>query len=206
MKAWFLRGIPALAGAVALLGSVVAVAAPGAAAAEDIRDIRPLIPIPAWWQGLGLPLAVAAVLVAVVAAYLALRRHGRSELTAEQRAQAALTEAEALARAGRCHEWAELVAVTLRNALAARVGSDVCPRTTGELAAIDWSARPDGALVDSERLLDLLWVCDLTRFALGRLDPESLLASTRSARAWVTHLFKMPEAPEPIPAAVEATP
>jgi hypothetical protein len=196
----------ALAGAAALVAPVAALGAPSAPAADDIRDIRPLISIPPWWHGLALPLAVAAALLILLAVYRALRRHRRRELSPEERAQAALTEAETLARAGRCHEWAELVALTLRTALAARVGGDLCPRTTGELAALDWSARPDGARVDPERLLDLLWICDLTRFALGRLEPESLLESTRSARAWVTHLFDTREGPGPLPAPAEATP
>jgi hypothetical protein len=205
MKTSFARMVPALAAAVTLSRSLAAFVAPGTPASDDIRDIRPLIPIPPWWHGLGLPLAIAALLVVLVLTYVAVRRR-KTELTPEQRAQAALGEAEALARAGRCREWAELVASTLRHALAARVGADVVPRTTSELAAIEWSARPDGALVDPQRLLDLLWTCDLTRFALGRLDPDSLLASTRSARLWVTHLFEVREVPAPTATAAEVTP
>jgi hypothetical protein len=206
MKPHGVPGLSALAGATVLLVSGAALAAPGSATGDDIRDIRPLIPIPPWWQGLALPLGLAVALAAGLVVYLLFRRHGRRELGPEERAQAALSEAETLARAGRCHEWAELVALTLRNALAARLGDDLCPRTTSELAAVDWSARPHGAVVDAERLLDLLRICDLSRFALGRLDRESLLESTRRARAWVTHLFEPNAVPQPSPAVVEAMP
>jgi hypothetical protein len=121
------------------------------------------------------------------------RRRSQRALTPEQRALQALTEAEALARGGQCREWAEIVAQTLRQALATRLGQDACPETTSELAAVDWSKLPQGTTVDAARLVELLSTCDLTRFALGRLDPSALLVETQSARDWITQLFATPE-------------
>jgi hypothetical protein len=114
-------------------------------------------------------------------------------LTPEQQAQEALARAEALARDGQCREWADVVAQTLRAALAARLGHDACPETTSELAALEWATVARGTAVDAPRLVELLSTCDLTRFALGRLDPSALLVETQSARDWVKGLFE----PEP---------
>jgi hypothetical protein len=166
---------------------------PAPPAAEDIRDIRPLISIPPWWYWLAAGVAAAMIVALVFGAIRYWRHRSRRALTPEQRAQQALAEAEALARAGQCREWAEIVAHTLRLALATRLGHDACPETTSELAAVDWSKLPQGATVDASRLVELLTTCDLTRFALGRLDPSALLVETQSARDWITRLFATPE-------------
>jgi hypothetical protein len=143
-------------------------------------------------------------LAAVFAVIRYWRRRSRRPLTPEQRALEALNEAERLARAGQCREWADAVAETLRGALATRLGQEACPETTSELAAVDWPKLPLGATVDGPRLVALMTTCDLTRFALGRLDPSALLAETQAARAWITRLFATPE-PQP-PAAVDVAP
>jgi len=162
---------------------------------EDIRDIRPLILIPLWWYWLAVGLVAAVVLAAVVVAYRLWRRRSARPLTPEQRARVALAKAESLAREGRCREWADVVAETLRTALSARLGHDARPQTTSELASVAWIQPPLDVAVDVPRLLELLSSCDLTRFAMGRLDANSLVASTDAAREWVTRLF----APEPSP-------
>ena len=59
-----------------------------------------------------------------------------------ERARQALAAAEAHARAGRSREWAEIVAETLRGALAARLGTDVLPQTTAELSQAPWAQPP----------------------------------------------------------------
>lgn len=182
--------------------SVVANAAPETA--DDIRDIRPLILIPPWWYWLAAAIGAAVVLALVGAGVRYWRRRSRRPLTPEESAREALGRAEALARAGQCREWAELVAQTLRSALAARLGSDTCPQTTSELAATDWAQTPQGATVDGLGLVALLETCDLTRFALGRLDISALLASTASAEEWVTRLFAAPPTAASTPAPATA--
>ncbi len=165
------------------------------ASGEDIRDIRPLILIPPWWHSMVIAIAVTLALAAAFVAYRWWRRRWAKPLTPEQQALAALRRAESLAREGRSREWAEVVAQTLRASLSARLGQDACPQTTSELARAPWLTAPYDAVVDAPRLLDLLSVCDLTRFAMARLDADSLVASTETARAWITRLFAPPSAP-----------
>jgi hypothetical protein len=186
--------------------AMLAHAAP--AQADDIRDIRPLILIPPWWYWLAASAAAALIIALVFAAIRYWRRRSERALTPAQHAQRALLQAQTLARNGQCREWAELVATTLRAALAARLGHDACPETTNELAALDWEKVPNGSTVDSKRLVELLSTCDLTRFALGRLDPAALLDETEAARAWITRLFTdpKPSITQPASNAVEATP
>ncbi len=181
----------------ALAQPVAAAASPtaGAAPAEDIRDIRALILILPWWYWLAAGVAATLILAVAFAGVRYWRRSRTRALTPEQRALRALNEAEALARAGHCHEWADAVAHTLRTALATRLEREACPETTSELAAIDWSMLRHGSSIDAPQLVELLSTCDLTRFALGRLDPSALLAETQRARAWITQLFATPESP-----------
>jgi hypothetical protein len=173
-----------------------AFAAPSFAApkpADDIRDIRPLIAIPPWWYW-----ALAAIAAALLAGLIFgcvryLRERARRALTPAQQAARALDRAAELARVGKCREWAELVSVTLRGALAAQLEREVHPDTTSELAAVDWAALARGSAVDVPTLLELLSTCDLTRFALGRLEASALLAETERARSFVSRLFAPPE-------------
>jgi hypothetical protein len=170
-----------------------ATSAAAPAVGDDIHDIRPLILIPSWWHWTVLAIAVGLALAAAAAAFRLWRRRSAQPLRPEQKARRALDRAEALAREGRSREWAEIVAPTLRAALSARIGQDACPQTTTELAAAPWLAPPHDVLVDAPRLLDLLSACDLTRFALARLDADSLVASTATARDWITRLFAAPD-------------
>jgi hypothetical protein len=179
-------------GAGILVTALSTTALAAVAPTEDIRDIRPLILIPPWWHWAAIGLVVGLVVAALIVAYRLWRRRTARHLTPEEQAKQALTAAEAFARQGRCREWADVVAPALRTALAARLHQDVCPQTTAELAIAPWMAPPNDKNVDSPRLLDLLSTCDLTRFAMGRLDANSLLASTESARDWVTRLFAVP--------------
>jgi hypothetical protein len=156
---------------------------------QDIRDIRPLILIPAWWHTLAIGLGVILALAAAAALYRWWRRRSARPLTPEEQAQKALAKAESLAREGRSREWADIVAQTLRTALSIRLGHDACPQTTSELAAAAWVQPPHDATVDTPRLFELLSTCDLTRFAMARLDTPSLLASTEVAREWIARLF-----------------
>jgi hypothetical protein len=160
---------------------------------EDIRDIGPLILIPPLWHWVAVGLVAGLVLASLSVAYRLWRRRSTRPLTPEWQARQSLAMAESLARQGRCREWADVVAPALRTALASRLGQDFCPQTTAELAAVEWMQPPNDASVDRPRLLDLLSTCDLTRFARGRLDSNSLLASTDSAREWVTRLFAVPD-------------
>ncbi len=186
---------PMLASAV---WSALASAAP-ATPVDDIRDIRPLISIPPGFHWLIAGLAAALVVALGYAGVRSYRRRSRRPLSAQQRARLGLAKAEALARTGECHEWGEVVAETLRTALAARLGQAACPETTSELAARDWSKLPEVASVDSTRLVELLSTCDLTRFALGRLEPSALLHATESARAFIERLFAPVAAPASAP-------
>jgi hypothetical protein len=189
--------IRSLAAWTAGLGAMAWAATAGAAppAPEDIRDIRPLILIPLWWYWLAIGIGAALALTAVAVGYRLWRRRSARPPTPEEQARRALAKAESLAREGRAGEWADVVAQTLRTALSARLGQDARPQTTRELASVAWLQPPLDVVVDAPRLVELLSSCDLTRFAMARLDAESLLASTEAAREWVAHLF----APEPSP-------
>jgi hypothetical protein len=177
-----------------------ALAAP-AAAADDIRDIRGPLAIPEWSRW---PLAIAICGLAALAVVLVVRwwraRRMRS-MTPYERALAALRVAETHAREGRSHEWADVVAETLRGALSVRLGSEVLPKTTSELARTAWAhwtyqgpvererAAPAPALLDAPHLIELLEVCDLARFAMASLDTRALLEWTAFARDALEHLF-----------------
>lgn len=192
----------------ALVWPVLAAAVPAVAREDDIRDIRPLISIPPWWYWLAAGSAVALILALIFLLIRHWRRRSQRALTPQQRALKRLTEAEALARVGHCKEWANVVAHTLRDALASRLEREALPETTGELHALDWQTLPRGQTVDAPRLVELLLTCDLTRFALGRLDASALLAETERARDFVERLFAEPETPtspaSPAPLAVQA--
>lgn len=182
--------------------SLLSSLAPVAPLAEDIRDIHAPLAIAEWWRW---PLAIALGAIAALAVVLVVRwvqRRRRRPLTPHDRARLALEAAAKLARDGRSREWAELVAETVRAALATRLGADVLPQTTSELARTWSSATADQApLVDAPRILELLVTCDLARFARASLDDQALLAQTAIARALVEHLFA-PLSSTPQPAAV----
>ena len=159
---------------------------------EDIRDIRGLIPIPPWWHW---PLAVALAALAVLAVVLLVRwwrsRSARA-LTPLERALQALAAAEQQAREDHSHAWADIVAETIRGALATRLGTDVLPQTTAELSKASWTQPPLAEELSAPRVLDLLETCDLARFAKASLDTNALLASTETARELVGRLFAPP--------------
>lgn len=157
--------------------------------AEDIRDIRPVMEIPEWWRW---PLAVAVAALAAFAGVMLLRywrRRRARALTPLQRALAALRTAEAHARAGRSREWADIVADTVRDALAARLGAEVLPQNTSELAV---AAPAGGALPPWPSIIGLLEACDLTRFAQATLVEDALLANTALAHDLVAQLHAPP--------------
>lgn len=171
---------------------------------DDIRDIRPLLAIPPIWPWALVGALTLGLVVLLVLGVRAWRKRARKPLTPEEQATAALARAEALARAGQCHEWGEVVAATLRSALASRLGQAACPQTTSELAKFDWARVQKTAAVDVNALIALLSTCDLTRFALARLEPNALLSETQAARDWVGRLFAPPR-PDVSPTA-EAAP
>ena len=190
----------------------LAIASP--TAADDIRDIRAPLPIPSWWHW---PLAVLAVTaIVLLSRYWYKRRH--RPLTLLEHAQQALELAEKLAKAGRSHDWAELVAPTMRGALAVRIGESVLPQTTNELAKAYWAKSPSDAEVNTARELDtrylpeapqllaLLEICDLARFAQANLGADELLAATASARALVESLLSPRAHPVSEPAVQTAPP
>jgi hypothetical protein len=181
-----------------MLGAWSSWAAAAPARADDIRDIRPLISIPPWWYFLAAALAATLILALIFAGIRYYRRRVRRPLTPEQIALLALDRAEAIARDGKCREWADLVAETLRGALAARLEREAFAETTSELASLDWSQVPRADVIDIPMLIELLSICDLTRFALGKLEPSALLAKTGAARAWISRLFAEPKRKEPV--------
>lgn len=165
------------------------------AAGEDIRDIRAPIAIPEWWRW---PLAIALSALAALAVILVVRwwrKRNARPLTPHERALAALRVAETLAREGRSHEWADVVAETLRASLSARLGGEVLPKTTSELA------QTPALHAGAPRLIELLQVCDLARFAMGHLASPALLQWTVFAREAVDHLFAPVAPPAAAPAA-----
>lgn len=187
------------------LASSFALAAP---LQEDIRDIRGPIPIPPWWRW---PLAIA-VAAALAFAVILLVRWWRAQsaraLTPLELARQALELAEVHARAGRSHPWADIVADTVRGALARRLGTGVLPLTTAELALEKWAEPPLREELDASSVLDLLEACDLARFAKASLEPAALLTFTGRAHEVVERLFAPPPrvATHPTPQAELVTP
>jgi hypothetical protein len=180
-----------------MLGAPLALAAP--AAAEDIRDIRDPLAIPAWWHW---PLAVAVAGLAAFAVVAALRYRQRRRARAAtplERARQALLAAEAHARAGRTRACADLLADTLRAALVARLGTDVLRQTTAELAAASRTETGLAEDVDVHWVVALLETCDLARFARGRLEPNVLVAAIGLSRELVERLFVPPAQPRTAP-------
>jgi hypothetical protein len=182
------KHITGLGSALALGAFALSVVASTPAPSEDIRDIRPLILIPPWWYWAAAAAAATLVVVGCILGYREWRRRTLRPVTPEERALETLAQAELLAREGRCREWADVVARAVRTALAARLRKESCPETTDELASLEWST-VSGAPIDAPRLVGILSACDLARFALARLERESLLSSTEAAREWVTGLF-----------------
>ncbi|HEX4337247.1 MAG TPA: hypothetical protein VH062_15120 [Polyangiaceae bacterium] len=187
------KHIPGVGAALAVAAFALSAAAGAPAPSEDIRDIRPLILIPPWWYWAAAAAAATVVVVGCILGYREWRRRTRRPLTAEEQALESLAQAELLAREGRCREWADVVARAVRTALAARLRKESCPETTEELASLEWST-VGGAPIDASLLVGILSTCDLARFALARLERDSLLTSTESAREWVTGLFAVPAA------------
>jgi hypothetical protein len=196
------------AATISLLASV-AMAAPAAAtaAAEDIRDIRGPLAIAPWWRW---PLVAVVAVLALAALAFAVRAWRARKLrawTPLDRARQALTEAEEHAREGHCREWAELVAETTRTALAVKLGAQILPHTTPELAvALQARGGAETAIggEDVVELLTLLASCDLARFAKARLDATALVAATATARALVERLYA-PVSKTPSPALAAST-
>ena len=111
-----------------------------------------------------------------------------------ERARQALAAAEAHARGGRAHEWADIVAETLRGALAARLGADVLPQTTAELCrGAVGASRPLADELDARRASSSFSRPVTSR---GSRRPASTRprssASTATARELVERLFAPP--------------
>lgn len=160
-------------------------------AAEDIRDIRGPIAIPIWWHW---PLAIGVATVLATGIVLAVRwwQRRRPTLSAVELARQALERALAEAQAGRAHAWAEIVAVTVRGALASRVGPAILPQTTTEMATADWTKPPMDLVLDTTHILEILETCDVARFAKASFDPNALIASTAVARDVTERLYAPP--------------
>ncbi len=205
--------------------SIMPLASAAPPVVEDIRDIRAPLPIPPWWHW---PLAIGLGVFAVTAIVLLLRylyKRRHRPLTLFERAQQTLDSAERLAKMGRSHDWAELVAPTMRGALAVRIGESVLPQTTNELAKAYWAKAPADTEVNTARDLDtrylpeaphllaLLEICDLARFAQANLGADELLAATASARDLVgrflsprARLAPAPALPATAPSDIEPIP
>jgi hypothetical protein len=188
--------VSAWAALVTLAGtSAMALAAP--TADGDIRDIRGPVPIPPWWRW---PLAALAGAVAIgilVVLFRRWREHARRPLSPLERARKALEAAEALARAGDFRACAEILAETLRAALAVRLGAGVLPQTTAELRHGPWTKPPLSLEIEADTILALLETCDLARFARAKLDSNALLEATAMARALTERLHAPPPPPRP---------
>ncbi len=185
--------------------AVASTASAAPTAPEDIRDIRGPIVIPVWWHW---PLLIAALLLSAMAAASAIRwwRRRHVELSPIERARQALARASAEAEAGRSHEWAEIVATTLRGALAARLGSAILPQTTSELSAAEWTRPPLALELDAPGVLALLEACDVARFARGSLDVAALVAFTAAARTATERLFASRHKTSTTPTAATVSP
>jgi hypothetical protein len=172
-------------------------------ATQDIRDIAGPIAIPIWWHW---PLAIATAAILSLGIILAIRwwRKRAHVLTPLEKAMRALGIAETHAREGRSHAWADVVAETIRGALAARLGVEILPQTTAELAKGAWTAPPLSEQLDAKTILELLEACDLARFAKASLDAKALLAATESARALTTNLYTPPKPKSPKPSKTSA--
>lgn len=187
------RGAAAVAFVVVSAASALALASP--LPPGDIRDIRGPIAIPPWWRW---PLAVTLAALAALGVVLLVRwwrARSARPLSPLERARRALEVAEAHAREGRSHEWADIVAATTRGALALRLGADILPQTTAELWKAGWAQPPLSDEVDAAHVLQLLETCDLARFAKARLEARDLLASTALARECTERLFAPPPTP-----------
>lgn len=181
----------------ASLATLALAASSFAAPAEDIRGVRPPLVIPPWWR---VPLIAGLITLAIVLVALAARalwRRWHRPETPLEKALRALSEAEAYAKGGDTRAWADTLAETLRASLAVRLGAEILPRTTSELAKAPWASwvRDGGdvppandpvRLPQAAALLALLDVCDLARFAKASIDSDALVAFTARARELVT--------------------
>ena len=151
-------------------------------------------------------MALAALAALAVIAALRYWRRRRARLaTPLERARRALLVAEAHARAGRCRACVDVLADTLRAALAAHLGVEVLPGTTSELSELSRTRLRLAGDLDVPRIIALLETCDLARFARGRLAPDALLAITDVARELVRTLFAPQVLPKAAPPRAEVT-
>jgi hypothetical protein len=179
-----------LVAAIALLLSGAALAqAPsppsGAAAVDDIRDIRgPKPTAPGWW----VPLLLAGGVAGVGAGCAALAWHRRrrySERSPQEIALARLEAARVLIQEGNSREYSiELSSIT-RQYIEDAFGIVATHLTTDEYLR-HFANAPDTVLIDSQkRLGEFLQACDLAKFGGWNLTAAGMLKMLESARHFI---------------------
>jgi hypothetical protein len=162
---------------------VIAMLAPVAAAAGDIRDIRgPIVPPPshAWWPYL--VLVAAAVIVAIVVRAIVRRR--RKPLSPDAEAIRALESARELIERGDPQAFGSRVSDAVRTYVERAFDVHAPRRTTDELLA---DLMTDDSPVASHRaaLGVFLEFCDLAKYARWSLSQTAMTGMLDSAEAFV---------------------
>ena len=154
------------------------------------------IPAP-WWHGRSRialaiwpdPGGIGCSIRRAWSALAATLGRGRSSTPEERARQALARGGGARARRARSRVGGRRRRDTSRRARGAPRTRRRARRRRAELPPAPGCRLPRGRAVDAPRLLELLATCDLTRFAMARLDADSLLASTQAARELVARLF-----------------
>jgi hypothetical protein len=205
MTAEFVRWRPPVAAVIRACtlgaGSPVGLAA-GAAATDDIRDIRiPGNGFPIWVLVAGGVVFVFGVL-AGHAVWRRRRRRRRLSQRSFERALAELEAAHALLLAARGAEFCSVASGVVRRYLERGFAASATPRTTEEfLRSLAQSA--DGVLArHAPRLAEFLQQCDVVKFAGVPASPERLESLYQSACTFVRE--SAAEAEDALPGAIRS--
>ena len=169
-----------------------------AAEEDDIRDVRPPVPIPYSWLWLAYSAAGCLVLVALVLlARWLLRPRPVKPVPAHEIALARLERAKPLMAPEHAREYSFAVSEILREYIENRFHERAARRTTEEFLR-DLLSSSNAALAAHRDLLDeVLRYCDLAKFARWELSNADMMAMYDSARAFI--LVTRPAVSEPAP-------
>ncbi len=169
------------------------------APADDIRDIRGLIPIPSLWDSLRWAVLALVVIALAWAGWQAWRRRARKVAPPYplQVALAELEKARALLRPETAREFSTAVSGVVRYYIEVRfaaAGVHAAHRTTEEFLR-DLAARSDSPLAAHRGLLEeFLQHCDLAKFGRWSLETAQMEAMLQSARTFLVDIQPKPEA------------